>query len=101
MFSSVSWRGYRAVLLEQMYRFSGLQTTNRRLEICQLPVDRGLFAYKMQAGTCSLPAFYRIGRPSVHREAAKISHAQKRCLPICTISGRDQIHWLVAVTGLK
>lgn len=29
------------------------------------------------------------------------SHAQKRCLPICTISGRDQIHWLVAVTGLK
>lgn len=27
--------------------------------------------------------------------------AQKRCLPICTISGRDQIHLLVAVTGLK
>ena len=28
-------------------------------------------------------------------------YAQKRCLPICTISGRDQIHLLVAVTGLK
>lgn len=26
---------------------------------------------------------------------------QKRCLPITTISGRDHIHLLVAVAGLK
>ena len=45
MFSSVSWRGYRAVLLEQMYRFFGLQTTNRRLEMCQPPVDTGIFRF--------------------------------------------------------
>ena len=37
-------------------------------------------------------------------QAARVpahGYAQKRCLPICTISGRDQIHLLVAVTGLK
>jgi len=27
-----------------MYRFSGLQATNRRLEICQPPVDKAVFA---------------------------------------------------------
>lgn len=29
------------------------------------------------------------------------AHEQKRCLPMVTISGRDQIHLLVAVAGLK
>ena len=28
-------------------------------------------------------------------------YEQKRCLPMVTISGRDQIHLLVAVAGLK
>ena len=39
--------------------------------------------------------------PAILAEFAYAFQAQKRCFPICTISGRDQIHWLVAVTGLK
>lgn len=49
----------------------------------------------------SLPAFYRVVCRLSTAERMNSSHAQKRCLPIWTISGRDQIHWLVAVTGLK
>ena len=30
-----------------------------------------------------------------------VAHEQKRCLPMVTISGWDQIHLLVAVAGLK
>lgn len=39
-------------------------------------------------------------RVPVHR-TARYFYAQKRCFPICTISGRDHIHALVAVAGLK
>lgn len=39
--------------------------------------------------------------PAIPAEFACAFQAQKRCLPICTISGRDHIHWLVAVAGLK
>ena len=49
----------------------------------------------------SLPAIYRVVCRLSTAERMNSSHAQKRCLPIWTISGRDQIHWLVAVTGLK
>ena len=35
------------------------------------------------------------------RDSASIAYAQKRCRPIVTISGRDQIQALVAVAGLK
>ena len=46
-----------------------------------------IFASRPKGGRQNYPLIFR--------------YEQKRCLPMVTISGRDQIHLLVAVAGLK
>lgn len=68
-------------------------TTPGRMKVCaNIPVGGRVYKIIIRID----PKKARKNRPN-----GAHGYAQKRCLPICTMSGRDQIHLLVAVTGLK